>query len=232
MSGKYALWLNYDNDKQKYQIPVNPEEIMFKTEGKVSTSEIDKIGTLLHKGPRGPLVVSWSGFFPAKFESYCSCARKDFKSPSKMHTWILKLMKADAPVHLVMSGGPFGLNIYAVITSYSATEVGGDPGTIQYSIELKEYRSVKVKKYTKGKKSGTNTDSKKRVSNKQNPQTYTIKSGDCLWNLAKKYYGSGARYTKILEANRSELDNAAKKYGYSNCRNGNLIFPGTKIKIP
>ena len=63
-------------------------------------------------------------------------------------------------------------------------------------------------------------------------KTYTIKKGDCLWNIAKKYYGNGAKYTTILNKNKSTLDKAAKKYGYSNCKNGNLIFPGTKIIIP
>lgn len=31
--------------------------------------------------------------------------------------------------------------------------------------------------------------------------TYTVVSGDCLWNLARRFYGSGVHYTKIAEAN-------------------------------
>lgn len=234
MSGKYAIWLNYDNDKKKYQIPVNPEEIKIKVDGKATTSEIDKLGTLLHKGRRGPLTVSWESYFPAKYgANYCACTAKNYKNPSQMHKWVLSLMQAANPVHLVLSGGPFGLNIYAVITSYSPEEKGGDPGTVWYEIELKEYRSVKVSKYTKKTSSKTKkTTTKKRVTNTVKPKTYTIKSGDCLWNIAKKYYGNGAQYTKILNANRSVLDKAAKQHGYSNCNNGNRIWPGTKITIP
>ena len=37
-------------------------------------------------------------------------------------------------------------------------------------------------------------------------KTYTVKSGDCLWNIAKKYYGNGAQYTKIYNANKGELE--------------------------
>ena len=49
---------------------------------------------------------------------------------------------------------------------------------------------------------------------------YTIKSGDTLWAIATKYYGSGAQYTKIFNANKNIISNA------------NLIYPGQKILIP
>ena len=152
-----------------------------------------------------------------------------------MHKWILALMNAANPQHLVFSGA-FSLNIYAVITSYTATEEGGDVGTISYSITLKEYRSVTIKKYTKPntkkKAPAKQTKTKKRVNNTQKKKTYKIKQGDCLWNIAKRYYGDGKKCTKIYNVNKSVLNKAAKKHGYSNCRNGNLIFPGTTITIP
>lgn len=136
----------------------------------------------------------------------------------------------------MLTGAPFAIDIYADVTSYSADEQGGDVGTINYTVELKEHRTPTVQKYTVKttlKKTTTKkTSSGKRTSNKVKQKTYTIKRGDCLWNIAKKYYGSGAKYTKILSANRSTLDKAARKYGYSNCKNGNLIFAGTTIVIP
>lgn len=48
---------------------------------------------------------------------------------------------------------------------------------------------------------------------------YTIKKGDNLWNLAKKYLGNGANYTQIMEAN-----------GWTNPNQ--LIRPGDVIIIP
>ena len=234
-ASKYTIWMNYDNDKKQYQVPMNPESIQIKIDGKAVTSDIDRLGTLLHKGKRGPMQISWSSYFPATYGSYCTCQKKNFKSPQTMHKWILALMNAANPLHLVFSGA-FSLNIYAVITSYTATEEGGDVGTISYSITLKEYRSVTIKKYTqsktKKKAPAKQTKTKKRVNNTQKKKTYKIKQGDCLWNIAKRYYGDGKKCTKIYNANKSVLNKAAKKHGYSNCRNGNLIFPGTTITIP
>ena len=44
--------------------------------------------------------------------------------------------------------------------------------------------------------------------------------GDTLWGLARKYYGNGALYNKIFEANRDTV------------KNPNLIYAGNWLKIP
>jgi nucleoid-associated protein YgaU len=43
-----------------------------------------------------------------------------------------------------------------------------------------------------------------------------VQPGDTLWAIAKKYYGNGAQYTKIYNANRDKI------------KNPNLIYPGPK----
>jgi phage protein D len=50
--------------------------------------------------------------------------------------------------------------------------------------------------------------------------TYTVVKGDCLWNIAKKFYGSGAKYTIIFNANRGII------------KNPSLIYPGQVLTIP
>jgi LysM repeat protein len=228
-TNRCTIWLNFNNDKKKYQIPVNPEKIKMKVNGKVTTSDIDKLGTLLHKGRRDAITVSWSSFFPAAYGPYCACTQNNFQTPADMHRWILRLMSAKKPVHLVITGGPFRFNKYAVITSYSPEEDGGDPGTIQYSIELKEYRGVKITKYKKGKAAQS---SKTRVTNTVKSKTYTVKKGDCLFNIAKSYYGDGSKQTKIYDANKTAIEKAAKKNGFKGSHKGKRIFAGTKLTIP
>lgn len=50
--------------------------------------------------------------------------------------------------------------------------------------------------------------------------TYTIVKGDNLWNIAKKYLGSGTRYMEIYNLNKSIL------------KSPSLIYPGQVIKLP
>jgi LysM repeat protein len=49
--------------------------------------------------------------------------------------------------------------------------------------------------------------------------TYTVVKGDCLWNIAKKYYGDGFKYTIIYEKNKDQR------------KDPNLIYPGQVFEI-
>lgn len=51
-------------------------------------------------------------------------------------------------------------------------------------------------------------------------ETYAVAAGDCLWSIAAKFYGSGAKWSVIYEANRSTI----KEPG--------LIYAGQKLVIP
>ena len=49
---------------------------------------------------------------------------------------------------------------------------------------------------------------------------YVIRPGDTLWAIAKRYLGSGLRYTSIFQGNRTII------------RNPNLIHPKQEVKVP
>jgi len=55
---------------------------------------------------------------------------------------------------------------------------------------------------------------------KKAAQEYAVKSGDTLSKIAEQYYGNGAKWEKIYEANRDSL------------KNPNYIFIGMKLNIP
>ena len=50
-------------------------------------------------------------------------------------------------------------------------------------------------------------------------RTYTVESGDCLWSIAQKFYGSGAQYKRLAAANPA-------------ITNPNLIYPGQVLTVP
>ena len=55
---------------------------------------------------------------------------------------------------------------------------------------------------------------------KESPGTYIIRRGDTLWAIAKRYLGSGLRYTSIFQDNRKVI------------RNPNLIHPKQELTVP
>lgn len=62
--------------------------------------------------------------------------------------------------------------------------------------------------------------------------TYTVKSGDNLWRISKQYYGSGALYMKIYNANAAVIEATARSRGKNSSDKGHWIFPGTVLVIP
>lgn len=52
-------------------------------------------------------------------------------------------------------------------------------------------------------------------------ETYTVKSGDSLWKIAKNHYGDGNEYMKIFYANRDKMESP-----------DSVIHPGDVLNIP
>ena len=50
--------------------------------------------------------------------------------------------------------------------------------------------------------------------------TYTVQKGDSLWKIAQKFYGKGAKYVLIYQANRDKI------------KNPNAIFIGQELVLP
>ena len=90
----------------------------------------------------------------------------------------------------------------------------------------KEYITYGTVKQVKQNKVPTVT--KPATENKN----YTVKKGDCLWHISRKFYGSGAKWKKIYNANKKVIEETAKKYGKKSSSNGHWIYPGTKLIIP
>lgn len=63
--------------------------------------------------------------------------------------------------------------------------------------------------------SHSNTHNNKCLRNLFSGKIYTVKRGDCLWNIAKNLYGSGAEYYRLVELN--------------NIQDPNYIYVGQKL---
>lgn len=136
-------------------------------------------------------------------------------------------------------------NLLMALEEFEIKESADEGDDVLVSFSLKQYKEYGVKqvKITLPKKeddsakkkptttstSNKNRDSKKDTSTKK---TYTVKKGDTLWAIAKKYYGNGNLYDKIYKANKSIIEKTAKKYGKKSSSNGHWIYPGTKLTIP
>ena len=110
----------------------------------------------------------------------------------------------------------------ALITAFDTEHPNTIQGGCAFTMTLQEVRIAKsplVVKKTTQKKSSTQQVTKKSTNN-GTAKTSTVKKGDTLYSIAAAYYGNGAKYTKIYNANKSLI------------KNPNSIKVGWKLTIP
>lgn len=106
----------------------------------------------------------------------------------------------------------------AVIERFDTSHTIDIYGGCAFDMVLKEVRIAKpayISPATKTTKSGT-----QQVQSNTGKKYHKVKKGDTLWAIAKMYYGNGAMYTKIYQANRNIISNP------------NLIYPNQNLLIP
>jgi len=121
----------------------------------------------------------------------------------------------------------FNTNYLVSLEDYEVTEDAKEGFDVKVKINLKHFREFGTKYINIVNQSNTEAASpvavvteERPVENPPTPKTYVVKKGDCLWNIAKKYLGNGARYTEIYELNKDKI------------KNPNLIYPGQELILP
>lgn len=99
----------------------------------------------------------------------------------------------------------------ALITSFNTDHPNTIYGGCAFDMEISEVRIAKSP-YTKTStaKAKTSTVQVTKKAAAKTVRKYTVKRGDTLWAIAKKYYGSGAKYPKIVNANKALIKNPNK----------------------
>lgn len=121
----------------------------------------------------------------------------------------------------------FATNIKVSMESYTITEQAKNGFDLTVKIKLKQYREYATKTVnikiaaSKPKATVQQTRAAETSPAPAASQTYTVVKGDCLWNIAKRFYGNGAKYTVIYNANKGVIGG-----------NPNLIYPGQVLTIP
>jgi LysM repeat protein len=118
----------------------------------------------------------------------------------------------------------FDTNMKVSLEDYTIKESAKEGFDAIVSIKLKQYKDFGTKVCNV-----TVADAKPKVEVTENratdnapglPTTYKVKSGDCLWNIAKEFYGNGSKYNLIFNVNKDKI------------KNPNLIYPDQVLTIP
>ena len=117
-------------------------------------------------------------------------------------------------------------NLTVSLENYELKESAENAYDIRVSLKFKEYPTYGTVREIKTEKVPVVSKPKKQND------VYTVKSGDCLWHIARKFYGTGTKWKIIYNANKATIEKRAKQAGRKSSSNGHWIYPGTRLTIP
>lgn len=209
-------------------LPVTPQKLTVKIKGTNKTLTLVNESEINFLRSPGLTEISFDLVLPMLGQY--SFAGK-YNRPDYYLNAFEKLMLEKKPFRFIVSRiSPAGKLLYDTnmkvsLENYTLTEDAAKGPDVAVQVTLKQYidyatKTVKVVKPATDKKPTITEQKPRETSNAPKVRTYTVKSGDCLWNIAKKYYGNGAQYTKIYNANKGKI------------KNPNLIYVGQVLTIP
>ena len=215
----YSVYFKYGS--KKYKLPVNPEEIKRSRELNIETYQVLEEGQVSIPSYCALEEFSFEAEFPSQDVNYMEPgAEADADYYEKMFR---KAQKNKKPIRFIASNDiSDDISVKVLVKSVDIVEKAGEEGDKYISLTLMEYKGA-GKRYV-AVQTPDATVKQEETPLAENPavtanKTHTVQSGDTLWGIAKKYYGNGSQYQKIVSANPS-------------IKNPNLIYPGQVFTIP
>lgn len=207
-------------------LPVTPSKIQMKIKNQNKTINLINDGEVNVLKSAGLTDITFTAMIPHvkfPFGYYPS----GFQGASYYLDKLEKLKVNKEPFQFICSrtspGGGllFDTNLKVAIEDYSIDENASDGQSLNVSINLKQWKDYGTKTVnieTKVLKSVATIQEERSAETAPKLKTYTVKSGDTLWNISKKNLGNGSKYIEIASLN--------------NLSNPNLIFPGQVLTLP
>ena len=239
MTNGYDFYIKDGDDVLIF--PITPSDFLIKI------GSNNKVITLINEGDinvlKSPSLVEieFDARFPMRQYPY---ARK-FSEFQTYFDKFKELKEKRRPFRFIVSRstpdgrGTWDTNKLMALEDLELFESADEGDDVIVTLSLKQYKeygvkTIKIKKDEPASSTTTSTSNNARPTENKtsNSYEYIVKTGDCLWNIAKAAYGDGTKYTKIYEANKSTIEAEAKKRGKSSSSNGYIIYTGTKLIIP
>lgn len=217
---KVDIYIREKNGTREIRVPLIPVEIPFSS-GNTTVITHDIMGLGPVEIPSGTELdgFSWKSEFPGELRKTDPMIRGEWITPTTYDSILKDWKKNGTELNLLVTGYPINADVY--LKKYHASASGAF-GDIAYEIEFFEARPIVVTVDTPSTTTRPTTPS----------STYTIKSGDTLWAISQKFYGTGTKWGTIYNANKDIIESTAKSRGRKSSDNGHWIYPGVTLTIP
>ncbi len=183
----YITGKNEKGNDQKIQIPVIPEEIESSIEGKFAEYDIYKLGQVSVPNGKNLSELSWECFFPGESRNGMKFVR-NWTDPATLDALMKYWAKYGKVVNICITDTK--INVDMIVSDYASTIKSLND--YYYTVRFIDNEKINVS----STKRSTQTTKKK----------VTVKKGQTLQKLAKKYLGSSKKYKAIYDANKKLID--------------------------
>lgn len=217
----------------KVLLPVPPSKMTTKISNKNKTVTLINDGEVSILKSQGLTEISFDLLLPNVEYPFADYKSGKFKNAKYFLDKFEKLKSNKTAFQFIVSRelpkgkDLFSTNITVSLEDYSIIEDAKEGVDVTASIKLKQYKPFSTKVVQLQTTIAASSSSgvifipaKEETPPKVNTSTippYTVKSGDCLWNICKRFLGDGSKYSQIAKLN--------------NISNPNLIYPGQVIRF-
>ena len=167
-----TVLLWHNNGEERIYFTVNPARLTVTRPNENRVRSLAMGGTVNIWGGRGLREVRLTTFLPSAYSPFF-----DGKEPESVLAMLKSWQDSGDPVRLIISGSD--INDAFLIEDVSETLAalaGGSGGSGSAPV-------------------------RKRTDERVTPQTYTVKKGDTLWDIACRFYGDGTKWGSIAAKN-------------------------------
>ena len=228
----YGFFFDYNNET--IRLPVNPEKFSITIAQEGTEKTVVGLGAINIIGDVKLQTIKFDAEFPCREQSYIT-TKNQFRGPYFYLDKFKKYMEDKNPIRFVLTRDYQeakdlnNISILVTIESLDVDENALEEGDLKISFSLLEYKpytsktvdtTIEQKVHIIKENAPVRQSPTPATSSDTQTRTYTVVKGDCLWNIAKRFYGSGNQYMKIYNANKNKIKKPA------------LIYPGQVFVIP
>lgn len=211
-------------DGSRLHFPVNPEKITCRTGNRILTFDVITLGEISLPRGRVPIRFSFEGFFPGEARKDDSMV-KSWRSPKELVSILSAWRNEGTKLRLLVTETPINYDVYFDGDGSFQHEWRGGHGDCWYNLRFVEAREMVLLTENEVRPSTTRVTGSSAAGllsrpAPPTPKTYTVKSGDTLYAIAKKTLGDGGLWREIYNNNVDVIG-----------KDPNLIRPGQVLRI-